>query len=243
MGTEAFAQVAGLFAPGYTVTAVQDERFDSPFKFYRMEAQTLYLSASLHPLDDGLTSRTTLRSMRTLATGETQSKVHFSAAVRLSPQPLGKPAVKFSVPAAGAMPIDAATIYRVYFHSPAYQVLERVGVEAERAVGLMATPLPPNTDPANAASLMAPRLIELCFQTAGIWEMKNRGRMALPLGIESVTTYRQPEDAKKRRLYALVEAVEDGAKFNARVVDDKGAVYVEMTGYRTVALPVQVTLV
>ena len=71
-------------------------------------------------------------------------------------------------------------IYRIYFHGPAYQVLEGVHLEDGRAIGSMVHGLPPNGDPANAASLMAPRLIELCFQTAGILEVARDQRLALP---------------------------------------------------------------
>jgi hypothetical protein len=89
---------------------------------------------------------------------------------------------------------------------------------------------------------MAPRLIELCFQTAGLWEMATKGVMALPLAIGSVTTYSQPEAAEGGRLYALATPVDDGAAFDAQVVDEAGNVYVDLKGYRTVQLPGSVTL-
>jgi len=89
---------------------------------------------------------------------------------------------------------------------------------------------------------MAPRLIELCFQTAGLWEMATRGVMALPLAVDSVAVYRQPETAAGRRLYALATAVDGGAAFDAQVVDEDGNVYVDLKGYRTVQLPGSVNL-
>ncbi len=107
---------------------------------------------------------------------------------------------------------------------------------------MMKADLPPNTAPADAASLMAPRLIELCFQTVGLWLMKMQEAMALPLSIDSVMVYRQPENAGDTRLYALVKTVDGGASFNAQVVDEDGAVYVALEGYRTVRLPDTVTL-
>ncbi len=243
MGTEAFAQVAGLLVPGWHVAAVEHEQFDSPFKFYRMEPQTLYLSATLHPAADGaLIAYTALRSARTLATGERQEKTHFTARVRLISDAPAAPVAEFTPPSDDALPVTAEQIYKVYFHGPAYQVLERAGVEGDRALGLTAADLPPNTAPAEAAALMAPRLIELCFQTAGIWEMKTKQAMALPLAIESVTAYRQPEAAQGQRLYAVVTAIDGGQAFDAQVVDASGGVYVALRGYRTVTLPGQVTL-
>jgi hypothetical protein len=139
------------------------------------------------------------------------------------------------------MPIKAEAIYKIYFHGPAYKVLEQVQVNGDEAIGLMAASLPPDTNPADAASLMAPRFIELCFQTAGIWDIHTNNALALPLSIERVTTYRQPETAEGR-LYGVVTAVDGSASFNAKVVDETGNVYLELTGYRTVQLPGRVSL-
>ncbi len=135
------------------------------------------------------------------------------------------------------MPITAKSIYDIYFHGPAYQVLERAGITGDTAIGLMTADLPPNSNPKDAASIMAPRLVELCFQTAGVWDIKTNNTMALPLGLESVTAYRQPVEASGQRLYALVTALNGGKAYHAQVVDESGAVYVDLKGYRTVTLP------
>ena len=66
--------------------------------------------------------------------------------------------------------------------------------------------------------------------------------MALPMAIQSVTVFRQPEAADDKRLYGLIKAINDGEQFDAQVVDDSGALYAIMTGYRTVQLPGSVTL-
>ena len=142
--------------------------------------------------------------------------------------------------------MDKSDIYRIYFHGPAYQVLDHALLDGERVIGVMAENLLPNAAPVEGAGaapeLMAPRLIELCFQTAGVYEMATAGVMALPLAIGSVTTYRQPEQAGGSRLYALVTPVEGGAAFDAQVVDDAGNLYVDLHGYRTVQLPGSVNL-
>jgi hypothetical protein len=114
-------------------------------------------------------------------------------------------------------------------------------VEANRAIGLLAENLPANIHPGDTAELIAPRLIELCFQTAGVWQIRVQSTMALPLAIGSVTAYKQEHEADGR-LYAIVEAVNGGDEFNAQVVDESGQVYVTLTGYRTVALPGKVSL-
>ncbi len=237
MGTEAFAELASVLAPGYRVAEVIDEQFQSPFKFYRMEAQTLYLSATAHPAANGdLIARAALRSRRQLAGDQVQEKVHFTASVRLTRAEPEQVAVNFAPPQ--DLPITRDAIYRIYFHGPAYQVLESACVSGDTVIGLMAEKLPPNSDPADAEQLIQPRLIELCFQTAGVWEIKTKGVMALPLELASVSAYRAPEPGV--RLYAVVKAV--GGGFNAQVLDADGAVYLNLIGYHTVELPGSVTL-
>jgi malonyl CoA-acyl carrier protein transacylase len=244
MGTESFGQIAKALAPDFQVAAVFDEQFHAPFKFYRMEPQTLHLTAIASPLGEGnLVAHTVLSSVRDLGKPglPPQEKVHFTGKVLLARE-MDLIAVEFSPPATEALPIVAEDIYKIYFHGPAYQVLERVDVRNSDAVGLMAANLPPNTNPEDTVSVMAPRLVELCFQTAGVWDIKTTGTMALPLGVGSVTAFRQPEEANGQRLFALVEAVNGGETYNATVVDESGNIYVELKGYRTVDLPGQVTL-
>jgi hypothetical protein len=132
--------------------------------------------------------------------------------------------------------IEAADIYRLYFHGPAYQVLERAWWDGHRIVGLMAKGLPPNHLPSELPTVMAPRLIELFFQTAGIWEMGVQGRMGLPLHIDRVSSLFLPQ-SPDTRLYAAVTCEQTRGSFDAEVVDAKGNVYLQLSGYRTVAVP------
>jgi hypothetical protein len=105
----------------------------------------------------------------------------------------------------------------------------------------MARDLPPDTCPPEAAGLMAPRLVELCFQTAGLWQIRTRGELALPASLDFVSAAGAPAQ-NGGRLWAVVDAIDDGASFNAQVVDDDGAVYLTLRGYRTVTLPGKVEL-
>ena len=89
---------------------------------------------------------------------------------------------------------------------------------------------------------MAPRLIELCFQAAGLWLLAKKQTMGLPTALERAAVYRPEDAAEEKRLYVTVEARGDGEAFDARVVDEKGLVYAEVAGYRTVALPGRRTL-
>jgi hypothetical protein len=132
--------------------------------------------------------------------------------------------------------IRADAIYERYFHGPAYKVLDWVSVAGDRAVALMANDLPPHTSPADAAEWMAPRLIELCFQTVGVWEMRTKKVMALPFYVGNVTAY-SPLTTVGDKRYAVVEAVNGGESFNAWVTDEAGNIFVALRDYRTVQLP------
>lgn len=238
MATEALAEIATLLAPGYHVAGVENEEMTGAFKFFRMEPRTLYLNATLTTDGRGdLIARAVLRSVTPPAREGLPTRIadHFAANVRLHPA-AAQPTVSFTPPADDSLPIPAQEIYKVFFHGPAYQVIEAGQVTGDHAITRMAHHLPPNTDPAAVASLMAPRLIELCFQTVALWSVKSKGEMALPAGFDTAIAYRQPEQAQGQRLYALAEARPDG-KFDARVVDAAGNVYVELLGYQTVARP------
>jgi len=118
-------------------------------------------------------------------------------------------------------------------------VLESAWRDDGTAVGQMPVHLPANHQPADLPTRMAPRLIELCFQTAGLWEMGTKGRLALPQHIDHVALLRRPETADGP-LYAVVVSSPDARGFDADVVDTSGVVYVTMRGYRTVELPTPV---
>jgi hypothetical protein len=83
---------------------------------------------------------------------------------------------------------------------------------------------------------MAPRLIELCFQTAGLWEMGVQGRMGLPRHIDRVSSLLLPAaESDDTRLYAVVTSDQGRSSFDADIVDTKGNRYLQISGYRTVA--------
>ncbi len=169
--------------------------------------------------------------------------MHFTANVRLTRSPIEIPRMISTPAPADWLTVNASDIYRIYFHGPAYRVLESVQLSENQAVGLMVASLPPNTQPAEAADIMCPRLIELCLQTAGVWELKNKGILALPTAIGSVTVYRAPdrvEEGERSRLLALVQTPDNGDRFDAQVVDESGNIYLALTGYRTVKLPTAV---
>jgi hypothetical protein len=80
-----------------------------------------------------------------------------------------------------------------------------------------------------------PRLIELCFQTAGVWELGNAGRMALPTRVDRVVRFAGAD--APGRMWAVVRPREGDGGVDAEVVDEAGRVRVRLLGYRTIELP------
>jgi len=236
MGIEAFAEAALRMLPGWHVDAVEDVNFLAPFKFYRNEPRTATIHAVIRPQGDALVAACRLVGHRQLPNqAEPQVTTHFTGRVRLTKQP-PETAIGPAPGAPAKSVIEAADVYRVYFHGPAYQVVARAWRDGDRIIGEMAQGLPCHHHPPEQPLLMAPRLIELCFQTAGLWEMSAQGRMGLPWQIYQVCSSSAPHLAEGP-LYAVVTPHPDRENFDAEVVDATGTRYVRLSGYRTVALP------
>jgi acyl transferase domain-containing protein/NAD(P)-dependent dehydrogenase (short-subunit alcohol dehydrogenase family) len=236
MGVEAFAEAASCLLPGWYIEAIEDVNFLAPFKFYKRQPRTVTVEAVIHLQGNALVADCRLVGQRLLPNqAEPQLTTHFTARVRITKQP----PKALTMPALGTPVghiIESAEIYPLYFHGPAYQVVEKAWWDGNRIVGLMANGLPPNHLPSELPTRMAPRLIELCFQTAGLWEMGTQGRMGLPLHIDRVSSFPLPESTETR-LYALVTSDQTRGSFDAQVVDAKGNCYLRLSGYRTVAVP------
>ena len=245
MGTEAFAELVSLLAPGYQVAQIDHDRFASPFKFYRDQSRTLYMRVVIRPQADGnLIAHTELRSvLKPPKVGlPEQVTLHFSADLWLSKAPLNPPApVELWPLSDAARSIEAPEIYSFFFHGPAYQVLDKVLIEDGRAIGVMSNQRPPAIIPPNAAAIIDPLLIEFCFQTAGLLQASRDSVMALPAEIESAVVYRATPPLGEPQLYAVVTPAEGGG-FDAQVRDEAGEVYVTLRGYHTSALPGTVTI-
>ncbi|MBZ5646941.1 MAG: SDR family oxidoreductase [Acidobacteriia bacterium] len=236
MGIEAFAEATLCMLPDWHVESVEDVNFLAPFKFYRSEKRALTIQVALHPLGDSLEADCRLTGRRVLpGQPDPQITTHFTARLRLAKHPPkgmpGTPPARL----AGSI-IEAADIYRVYFHGPAYRVIEEAWWDENRIVGRMTKDLPSNHQPPEQPTVMAPRLIELCFQTAGLWELGMQGRFGLPLHVDRVCILRTP-DLAEGRLHAVVTPNPEQGTFDAEVLDTAGTRYLQLTGYRTVALP------
>ena len=239
MGMEAFAETAAALAPGYAVTALEDVELQAPFKFYRDEPRTLEVRALVRDgrrrrrssptaadrpadarrrrrADDASTSPAACgsRASRSRRRTSTRRRRSRSGAVveprrglpRLLPRP-GLPGARAGLPQ------------------------QRRGARpAWRTTCRRTTSRPPGT------TRIVPRLIELCFQTAGVWELGTDGVMGLPTHVDRVLRYAgadAPGPPDRRR-----PAAPGRAAMDADVVDEHGVVRIRLEGYRTTALPV-----
>jgi malonyl CoA-acyl carrier protein transacylase len=223
------------------VGKLEDISFLAAFKFYRNEPRRVSWVVKAVREAAGLVVHVTLESTRTTKFHAGEHMRHFTGKVHLVKKEAEMEEARAQAPRwNGSATVKAEDIYRLYFHGPAFQVLEGVQLSGSTVLGRLNKNLPSILHKEHAL-LSTPTLVELCFQTAGIWEIGKTGTMGLPRSIESLTVYRQSINGAS--IYAEVQPVEskdEGLHFDARVVDSKGRLYLELKDYRTTPLPVQV---
>jgi hypothetical protein len=92
----------------------------------------------------------------------------------------------------GPAVMNPQQVYAFYFHGPAYQVVATAWREGDEAAAALAADLPDNHRPPELPLATAPRLAELCFQTAGLWQAGIDGVLALPARVDRVLWLRDP---------------------------------------------------
>ncbi len=236
MGIEGFAEVSQCFAPGWQVSEIADIEFLAPFKFYRNEPRTLTIRSTICEVNGVLLAKCSLVGFRKLPhQSDLHETTHFTARVILKKQTDTAP-TNYSVPRAPGAVIDVDDIYSAYFHGPAYKVIAKAWRHGDEVIGEFARDLPANHIPPESRTCVAPRLIELCFQTAGLWEMGVQGRMGLPLHVDRIRFWQRSEDVPYP-VHAVVTPASDGKTFSAKVVEGRGTCVLEVEGYRTVPIP------
>ena len=117
------------------VEAIDNVDFLAPFKFYKNERRTLSLQTRIHPRNDAVVADCALIGRRTLANQvEPIVTTHFTGSVRLTKECAQVQRATKVISPHGSL-IEARDIYRVYFHGPAYQVLERAWWDGIRMMG------------------------------------------------------------------------------------------------------------
>jgi NAD(P)-dependent dehydrogenase (short-subunit alcohol dehydrogenase family) len=236
MGIEALVEAARLVFPGRYVGSIENVDFLVPFKFYRGEPRTVTVRATFQKEGDDVVANCRLVGTRKLhGRQEAELTNHFTARVRLVTVARQTAKRREVAGPVEEKLVGAGDIYKVYFHGPSYQVVERSWRAGDEVIGVFKKNLPSNHEPSELETLASPRLIELCFQTAGLSEMVGTSTMGLPHHIDQVDFLRPTAD-KPSTYFAAVTPDKTGS-FDARVVDDKGNVYLTVRGYRTMQLP------
>jgi hypothetical protein len=233
MGIEAFAALAGLAVPGMRVADVEQVDFIAPLKFYRDEPRTITMTAVTRPDGTDLVADCTLSASRTLA-GEQVPRVtsHFTGRVRLTEATAKQE--RAAAPDTGATPaVTHDEIYHVFFHGPAYQVVDEAWHRGSDAIARIARQMPADHTPETDHMTTEPRLAEACFQTAGLWEIGHAGHLALPAHVDLVSMPHQ--SAPEAELFAIARPADDGS-FDCQVLDHEGDVVLRVSGYRTIGL-------
>ncbi|MEJ2246989.1 MAG: SDR family NAD(P)-dependent oxidoreductase [Acidobacteriota bacterium] len=237
MGVEAMAEAARLLFPDRFVGSVENVEFFSPFKFYRNQPRTVVVRTDFRMDDEDIVADCSLIGSRTLH-GQTEPEVttHFTGSIRLVSE---KPESVKESPVAemdGGLKVEASHIYSLFFHGPAYQVLDSAWKSGDEVVGMFAKSLPANHEPAELPALVSPRSIELCFQTVSLSSLALQERLGLPYAFRELKIASFPETGAGETFFSVISSNADGT-YNARLLDDKGNVYLTLLGYRIMELP------
>jgi NADP-dependent 3-hydroxy acid dehydrogenase YdfG len=232
MGMEAFAEASRLLAPGWDVAAIEDVEFLAPFKWYRDQPRRVEVHVSAVLDGDRVVATCRLDGRRTLPGQPEQVTTHFTGRIILRRTASELGTVTPPSPPDGPV-LTPDGIYKLFFHGPAYQVLARAWRDGETTVGELAGDLPPNNN-TGGSLLAAPRLVELCFQTAGVAELAADGTLGLPAKVRRLEVASAADETTG--CWAVTTTSESGP-VDAVVVDGGGRVLVRLLDYETVALP------
>jgi NAD(P)-dependent dehydrogenase (short-subunit alcohol dehydrogenase family) len=233
MAAQHIASALAAGKGGFYVDRLEDIQFRVPFKFYRNEPRRITWKAQVVRESSGLVAYASLESDLTRRSGRVEHYIHFTGKVHLRPQP-AQQGIKVDPPYwNGSKTVGAEDIYRLYFHGPSFQVLEGVQRSGERVIGKLSTQRPPLTRQAGGHSDV-PILVELCLQTAGVWEIGATGKLALPHSIGRLVVYNAQAEGATVYAEVIPSYASDGSlRFDARVVDEQGKLYLEISDYRT----------
>lgn len=234
MGVELMTRAAE-HAVGKTANRLLDVRFASPLKVFNdtpIDARVEVAAASA--VEQGV--QVTLSSTFVNPKGKEITRDHFSARVMFGDKHAADASRARSVEMPRDPAITAPAIYQRYFHGPSFHVLERVlllgedGVDARPEAHKQAWV----TEQDHAGFTTQPYLREAGFQAAGIWEMAELGRMALPSRIDEVVLGNEPPAEAKLVIQARRRRSEaTGSVFDVWVRGEDGVIYDVMRGYCT----------
>ncbi len=125
MGIEAFAEAALCMLPGWQVEAIEDVSFLAPFKFYRSEPRAVRIETQIHPQGERLVADCRLIGTALCQIRRSLKQRHTSPRACGSRNNQSRRQLRRPLVTPVGSCVEAADIYRLYFHGPAYQVVER----------------------------------------------------------------------------------------------------------------------
>ncbi|MFM2288758.1 MAG: hypothetical protein RL684_1901, partial [Pseudomonadota bacterium] len=240
MCLEALASGCALLRPGESLEAL-DVEVGPPCLVTKDSTTTAWLLLEgPASTDGGLTA--------SLCSGPTQGPGTVHLRARFMPL---EPGLAGGLPDAAALdasrlatPIPGSLVYRQFFHGPAYQVVGSVGWQGARLVARLAPGLPPlrhGEEAADAAShsgrtVLAPRLLELALQSAGMLEIARSGRSMIPHAMGRVQHLLPLDEYSGIPMLAIARAGEADA-IDIDVCTGDGRCALRVRGYRTAPLP------
>ncbi len=230
------ASVLASSKNGFEVGRLEKIHFLAPFKFYDNKPRTIIWNALPVLEGEDLVVKVTLESDIRRVDGRIDHTLHFSGMVYLTEDlPIEK--MESNPPKWGKKKaVSAEDIYKLYFHGPSFQVLDAAQSSRSNVLGRLNKEVLMDAS-GKPGSMSTPLLIELCFQTAGLWEAGATGTLALPSSVAKLTVYSRSMNGVPIFAEVTPRECEGILTFDARVVDSKGNVFVEVEDYRTSPLP------
>ena len=243
MGIEGFsvaskhiASVLASSSSGFEIERLENIQFHAPFKFYGNKPRTITWNAVAYRALEGMIVKVSLESDIKRRNGSFDHVLHFDSLVYLTQNRPVAGAVAIAPKWGKQKSVSSEEIYKLYFHGPSFQVLDAAQLSENTVLGRFNKQLV-GVSADEPGLFTTPLLIELCFQTAGLWEVGATGILSLPQSIGNLKLYQQPVNGVAIFAEVKPRECEGRLSFDAKVVDAKGNVFLELTDYRTSPMP------
>ena len=231
MGIELMARAARLLLPAGRLTHVYDVQIGPAYLVDEADSRQKFVEATAtfeHCDNDTATLGCEIRSGE--ASGEPIR--HFAARLRFSMTSVDAE-VQSSLPDPERAAVGAADIYRVFFHGPLFQVIASARSAGDTLIAQYA-----HSHMADPDDVAAPRVIEFCLQTAGLFELAASGRLMIPHAIGGIQLMHLGCKAADLSLRAVARRSNSQAgRIDVEAIDGAGRRNILLCGYETVPLP------
>jgi 3-oxoacyl-(acyl-carrier-protein) synthase/NAD(P)-dependent dehydrogenase (short-subunit alcohol dehydrogenase family)/phosphopantetheinyl transferase (holo-ACP synthase) len=229
-----------------SVLEVRDVKFEHAIKFHHGEPLRVIATATVHSRQaKHVVLDVILETARTSKTGRSLQKQHFSAQVTIGTAQTERPEpLVLAADATYEAGPKKMEIYRRFFHTGSFQVLEEVPHVGESVIiGYGRNPTGRLSASQNGHVFITdPMVREMALQTAGLWGMKNHSRSYLPLAIGRAMQFgvAQPGEGICVRCRRRDDASEHAIAFDVEILTQQGQLLqvmekVELIGHRALS--------